>query len=161
MRWLETRVPPPLVMLLCGAIGYLASRLAAGPVVPLPMPALLAGGLVAIGVTLNLLPKLAFRRARTTVNPLRPAVASALVTQGVYRYTRNPMYLGQATVLAASCCTCGARSRCWLSRCSCCTSRGCRSCRKSGRCRSAFPRHTPPSASEYDAGCSTDQATTA
>ncbi|MFL6959491.1 methyltransferase family protein [Nocardiopsis yanglingensis] len=100
MRWLETRVPPPLVMLLCGAIGYLASRLAAGPVVPLPMPALLAGGLVAIGVTLNLLPKLAFRRARTTVNPLRPAVASALVTQGVYRYTRNPMYLGQATVLA-------------------------------------------------------------
>jgi len=102
MRWLETRVPPPLVMLLCGAIGYLASRLAAGPVVPLPMPALLAGGLVAIGVTLNLLPKLAFRRARTTVNPLRPAVASALVTQGVYRYTRNPMYLGQATVLAGA-----------------------------------------------------------
>jgi protein-S-isoprenylcysteine O-methyltransferase Ste14 len=100
MRWLETRVPPPLVMLLCGAIGYLASRLAAGAVVPLPMPALLAGGLVAIGVTLNLLPKLAFRRARTTVNPLCPAVASALVTQGVYRYTRNPMYLGQATVLA-------------------------------------------------------------
>lgn len=100
MRWLETRVPPPLVMLLCGAIGYLASRLAAGPVVPLPMPALLAGGVVAIGLTLNLLPKLAFRRARTTVNPLRPAMASALVTRGVYRYTRNPMYLGQATVLA-------------------------------------------------------------
>ncbi|WP_295555049.1 methyltransferase family protein [uncultured Stenotrophomonas sp.] len=100
MRWLETRVPPPLVMLLCGAIGYLASRLAAAPLVPLPMPASLAGGLVAIGLTLNLLPKLAFRRARTTVNPLRPAVASALVTQGVYRYTRNPMYLGQATVLA-------------------------------------------------------------
>ncbi|KRG62241.1 methyltransferase family protein [Stenotrophomonas maltophilia] len=100
MRWLETRVPPPLVMLLCGAIGYLASRLAAGPVVPLPMPALLAGGVVAIGLTLNLLPKLAFRRVRTTVNPLRPAMASALVTHGVYRYTRNPMYLGQATVLA-------------------------------------------------------------
>ena len=94
MRWLETRVPPPLVMLLCGAIGYLASRLAAGPVVPLPMPALLAGGVVAIGLTLNLLPKLAFRRVRTTVNPLRPAMASALVTHGVYRYTRNPMYLG-------------------------------------------------------------------
>ncbi|MFB5854416.1 methyltransferase family protein [Stenotrophomonas maltophilia] len=100
MRWLETHVPPPLVMLLCGAIGYLASRLAAGPVVPLPMPALLAGGVVAIGLTLNLLPKLAFRRVRTTVNPLRPAMASALVTHGVYRYTRNPMYLGQATVLA-------------------------------------------------------------
>ncbi len=55
-----------------------------------------------IGVALNLLPKLAFQRARTTVNPLRPSASSALVTRGVYRYTRNPMYLGQATVLAGA-----------------------------------------------------------
>ncbi len=102
MRWLETRIPPPLVMLLCGGIGYLASRLAAGLAVPLPMPALLAGALLTLGVTLNLLPKLAFRRARTTVNPLRPSASSTLVTHGVYRYTRNPMYLGQAIVLAGA-----------------------------------------------------------
>ena len=102
MRWLETRIPPPLVMLLCGGIGYLASRPAAGLAVPLPVPALLAGALLTLGVTLNLLPKLAFRRARTTVNPLRPSASSALVTHGVYRYTRNPMYLGQAIVLAGA-----------------------------------------------------------
>ncbi|WP_414539711.1 methyltransferase family protein [Stenotrophomonas forensis] len=104
MRWLETRIPPPLVMLLCGGIGYLASRLAAGLAVPVPVssPALLAGALLTLGVTLNLLPKLAFRRARTTVNPLRPSASSALVTHGVYRYTRNPMYLGQAIVLAGA-----------------------------------------------------------
>ncbi|HIE4562579.1 TPA: methyltransferase family protein [Stenotrophomonas maltophilia] len=102
MRWLETRIPPPLVMLLCAAAGYLASRLWPGTVLPLPMPALLAGGVMAIGLALNLLPKLAFQRARTTVNPLRPSASSALVTHGVYRYTRNPMYLGQATVLAGA-----------------------------------------------------------
>lgn len=100
MTWLETRVPPPLVMLLCGAIGYLASRYCPGTALPLPMPALLAGGVMAVGVALNLLPKLAFQRARTTVNPLRPSASSALVTHGVYRYSRNPMYLGQAIVLA-------------------------------------------------------------
>ncbi|EED38272.1 isoprenylcysteine carboxyl methyltransferase family protein [Stenotrophomonas sp. SKA14] len=102
MRWLETRIPPPLVMLLCGGIGYLASRVAVGMRVPLPMPGVLAAALVTLGVVLNLLPKLAFRRARTTVNPLRPSASSALVTHGVYRYTRNPMYLGQSIVLAGA-----------------------------------------------------------
>lgn len=34
-----------------------------------------------------------FRRARTTVNPLSPQGCSALVTSGVFRYSRNPMYL--------------------------------------------------------------------
>ena len=40
-----------------------------------------------------------FRRARTTVNPLQPDRASALVTTGIYRYTRNPMYLGHSVIL--------------------------------------------------------------
>lgn len=36
----------------------------------------------------------AFRRARTTVNPTRPGSSTVLVVSGVYRFTRNPMYLG-------------------------------------------------------------------
>lgn len=40
----------------------------------------------------------AFRRAKTTVNPLTPG-ASALVTTGIYGWTRNPMYLGMLLVL--------------------------------------------------------------
>lgn len=44
---------------------------------------------------------LSFRRAGTTVNPLEPERASKLVVRGVYRYTRNPMYLGFALLLAA------------------------------------------------------------
>lgn len=35
-----------------------------------------------------------FRKARTTVDPMHPEAASAIVTTGIYRYTRNPMYLG-------------------------------------------------------------------
>ncbi|HGM4787168.1 MULTISPECIES: isoprenylcysteine carboxylmethyltransferase family protein [Stenotrophomonas] len=102
MTWLETRIPPPLVMLLCAGIGWLGSRLWLEAVLPLPMRALMSGGVMAIGVALNLLPKLAFQRARTTVNPLRPSASSALVTRGMYRYTRNPMYLGQATILTGA-----------------------------------------------------------
>ncbi len=40
-----------------------------------------------------------FRQASTTVDPLHPEQASNLVTSGVYKYTRNPMYLGMLMVL--------------------------------------------------------------
>lgn len=43
----------------------------------------------------------AFDRARTTVDPLRPGRASALVTTGIYRTTRNPMYVALAIALLA------------------------------------------------------------
>lgn len=41
-----------------------------------------------------------FRRARTTVNPLSPHACSVLVTSGVFRFSRNPMYLALFLVLA-------------------------------------------------------------
>ena len=44
---------------------------------------------------------LQFRRVKTTVNPYTPKKTSKLVTGGVYKYSRNPMYLGMALVLAA------------------------------------------------------------
>jgi protein-S-isoprenylcysteine O-methyltransferase Ste14 len=43
----------------------------------------------------------AFGHARTTVDPLQPAKASALVTSGIYRRTRNPMYVALAIALLA------------------------------------------------------------
>src|SRR6185312_11178713 len=42
---------------------------------------------------------LAFRKAKTTKNPMKPQAASSLVTAGVYQRTRNPMYLGLLLVL--------------------------------------------------------------
>jgi len=44
---------------------------------------------------------LEFRRARTTVNPTTPQAATSMVRSGIYRHTRNPMYLGMLLVLAA------------------------------------------------------------
>ena len=56
--------------------------------------ALLGQGIAMSGVV-------AFRRARTTINPVRASEASSLVNSGVYRLTRNPMYLGWALTLLA------------------------------------------------------------
>lgn len=53
-----------------------------------------------VGLALNVAPKHGFRRARTTVNPMRPHASSRLITSGLYSCTRNPMYLGYAVLLA-------------------------------------------------------------
>ena len=45
-----------------------------------------------------------FHRAKTTVNPLKPEASTALVTGGVYRWTRNPMYLAMLLVLIGWAC---------------------------------------------------------
>jgi protein-S-isoprenylcysteine O-methyltransferase Ste14 len=44
---------------------------------------------------------IAFRANKTTVSPLNPGAASAIVSSGVYRFSRNPMYLGFLLALAA------------------------------------------------------------
>ena len=45
-----------------------------------------------------------FHRAKTTVNPLKPEASTALVTGGIYQWTRNPMYLAMLLVLVAWAC---------------------------------------------------------
>ncbi|RBI49163.1 hypothetical protein BRL76_18820, partial [Xanthomonas oryzae pv. oryzae] len=49
---------------------------------------------------INVVPKWRFRRAGTTVDPRRPQRCSALVQTGLHRYSRNPMYIGHALLLA-------------------------------------------------------------
>ena len=41
-----------------------------------------------------------FRHKHTTINPLTPSASSAIVTGGIYRVSRSPMYLGFLLVLA-------------------------------------------------------------
>jgi protein-S-isoprenylcysteine O-methyltransferase Ste14 len=98
---LENRVPPPVVAACAAAL-----MLGAAWVVPAlgfehPWRVPLAAALAAAGVSLDLVALAHFLRARTTINPLKPQNASALVARGIYRFTRNPMYLGLATLLVA------------------------------------------------------------
>jgi protein-S-isoprenylcysteine O-methyltransferase Ste14 len=100
MAWLELKVPPPLVALLCGLVAWWLAPL--GPALPWPeaLRAGLAGALLLAGVAMDFSGLVAFVRRHTTVNPLKPGNSRALVTSGIYRFTRNPMYLGMACVLA-------------------------------------------------------------
>lgn len=101
MNALELKVPPPLVALVTGLLMWWAAKLV--PPLALPGVARIAVAVVfaGVGVGLAMSGVLTFRRAKTTVNPTTPAAASALVRTGVFRFTRNPMYLGLLLCLVA------------------------------------------------------------
>lgn len=50
--------------------------------------------LIAVGAAIALSSALLFVRKSTSLNPLAPETASKLVVSGLFRYSRNPMYLG-------------------------------------------------------------------
>lgn len=100
MTWLENRVPPVIVLIAAGGIAWIGTRLWPSLIFAPPERYLLAAALAILGAAICLLGILAFRRAGTTVNPIDPGAASALVETGIYRWTRNPMYLGMAALLA-------------------------------------------------------------
>jgi protein-S-isoprenylcysteine O-methyltransferase Ste14 len=99
MQSLELKVPPVPLALVAAAAMWLVARLVPTLTLLLPWRGAIAALLLACGAGLALAGVLEFRRARTTVNPLRPATASTLVTSGVYRISRNPMYAGLLVAL--------------------------------------------------------------
>ncbi len=99
MDRLELKVPPPGVALLAGLLMWGVARL--GPLLAMPegMRRGIAGVLMAMGIGIAVSALAQFWRARTTVHPEKPEKTSALVTTGIFRLTRNPMYVGLASVL--------------------------------------------------------------
>jgi protein-S-isoprenylcysteine O-methyltransferase Ste14 len=99
MQFLELKVPPPVVGLFTAMLMWLTAKKVPTLGLILPQRKGLVLGLLVAGVCVSILGVASFRRARTTVNPLKPEEASCLVRSGIYRYTRNPMYLGLLLIL--------------------------------------------------------------
>lgn len=99
MHWLDHRLPPPLVFVFVGVamwwVGSLPGEIVMGATARITVAAIIA----CAGFALGLAAGVAFLRAKTTVDPHKPQAASSLVVGGVYRLSRNPMYLGLAVIL--------------------------------------------------------------
>ncbi|MDF3831997.1 isoprenylcysteine carboxylmethyltransferase family protein [Cupriavidus basilensis] len=98
---LELKCPPLLLLLAAMGLSWLIGRMGDfGTLLSDRAAVALALVLALAGVAVSVAGVLAFRRSGTSVDPTRPGRASALVRHGIYRYTRNPMYLGFALLLA-------------------------------------------------------------
>ena len=100
-HWLELKVPPPLVALLIALAVWGLAVLLPGHLAPPAVRVYAALALALVGGAFDLAGLLSFQRAKTTILPWRPEQTQALVQSGVYRITRNPMYVGLLWELAA------------------------------------------------------------
>lgn len=98
---LEARIPPPLLLLATALAMTACARLLPAPSLAFDGDRILALAVAAAGFAVLAAGALRFRAAGTTIDPTRPADASSLVDGGIYRFTRNPMYVGFALMLAA------------------------------------------------------------
>ncbi|MEO1029060.1 MAG: isoprenylcysteine carboxylmethyltransferase family protein [Pseudomonadota bacterium] len=92
-------IPPPVLGLLSGAAIWGLAKLIPGLTLSFPGQIFVAIPIMAAGFSIDVISIFAFFRASTTVSPIKPSRASSLVTGGLYRFTRNPMYLGLALLL--------------------------------------------------------------
>ncbi|GEA51389.1 membrane protein [Vibrio inusitatus NBRC 102082] len=98
---LNNKIPPPLVMLICAGLGGFFDGFA---FTSQPLAWLLGLAFLVTGVWLAVVSVVSFKQAKTTINPLDPSQATLLVSHGVFRYSRNPMYVSLTLLLVAWSC---------------------------------------------------------
>ena len=94
---MNNKIPPPIVTFICGLAIYFSKSFFnqffsySNNIISL--------FLLILGLLVFLSAVKSFRRQKTTVNPLEPRQASSLVTSGIFKFSRNPMYLGMLIIL--------------------------------------------------------------
>jgi protein-S-isoprenylcysteine O-methyltransferase Ste14 len=94
MHVLELKIPPLVLVFLMAAFMWLATWAVPAFGFELPAHTLFSVSVAVAGAVIGGLGFASFIRAKTTVNPMKPDSSSSLVESGIYRFTRNPMYLG-------------------------------------------------------------------
>lgn len=98
---MKLKVPPVLVLFVFGALMYLLSRFLSVGYFEFFGSQYLMYILLVISACIGLISLAQFFRSKTTVDPTAPEKTTNLVTSGVYKFSRNPMYLGMLLILLA------------------------------------------------------------
>jgi protein-S-isoprenylcysteine O-methyltransferase Ste14 len=99
VQTLELKIPPIALVIIAALLMWLGAACFPTLNFQFPFQSVVAWVIGLLGALACALGVIEFRRAKTTVNPIRPNSASSLVRTGIYRRTRNPMYLGFFLIL--------------------------------------------------------------
>lgn len=91
------KIPPPILFLLFSVVIFIFPSVTQ----PNIFYRFLAVSFAVLGMVVSFCSVVAFRQKRTTVDPLDLNKTTELVTHGIYRFTRNPMYMGLVCLLIA------------------------------------------------------------
>tara|TARA_B100000579_G_scaffold422653_1_gene424896 strand:- start:130 stop:576 length:447 start_codon:yes stop_codon:yes gene_type:complete len=94
---MNNKIPPPIVTLTFGLFIYFSKSFF--PEFNNDLLGIASGLSLIIGIGVLISAVASFRKQKTTVNPLDIEKASSLVISGVFKYSRNPMYLGMVFIL--------------------------------------------------------------
>ena len=101
MNALELKVPPLVLVLVLAVAMWFAAMQLPSLAFTLPWRHGLAVTISGVGILFLLAGGYAFQKAKTTFNPMKPDTASSVVASGIYRVSRNPMYVGFLFVLTS------------------------------------------------------------
>jgi len=103
------KIPPVPLALICGLMIWALATFVGTHSMGIEIRRAAAALLLIVAAAIDLTALITFYRAKTTVDPRYPQKISKMVTSGIYRFSRNPMYLGLAIMLAALSLWLGAR----------------------------------------------------
>ncbi|MDP9086430.1 MAG: isoprenylcysteine carboxylmethyltransferase family protein [Pseudomonadota bacterium] len=98
---LDNRIPPPVMTVITGIAMGAASFVVPATIMPPILRFGALGVVMLVGGIFGARAFAAFAKAKTTINPVDIDAASSLVTTGIYAVSRNPMYVGLATLLVS------------------------------------------------------------
>lgn len=96
---LALKIPPPVQALIFGVLMWVVDKQVSGGQLQFDFQLPIAILFAVAGAALVISSMLEFRRAGTTIDPFHPEDASKLVVSGVFRFSRNPMYISLLLIL--------------------------------------------------------------
>ena len=93
---MKTLIPPPIVTIVFLFVIFFTKDLFRFSVT---LPTSLGFIIILVGLTIIFIAARQFKAVNTTINPIKPENASVLVNNGIFSYSRNPMYLGMLLII--------------------------------------------------------------
>ena len=94
------KIPPPILVLILVISNYFSSKKI--DLIHLPNQNIISFIIFLIGVLILINPIFKFIKSKTTIDPIKFKKVNKLITSGIYKYSRNPMYLGLLMIVIST-----------------------------------------------------------